>query len=235
MTTLLGYSRQSLICLLWSASQRFGSTCDSWPSQGARSAHDYRLCIGAFTPSTRHPVRMPTVRTVVVSGAPGTGKSTVASALAERLHLPLLSLDDVKEALADVLGMGDELWSNRVGNAAAEVVFRLANSFPGCVVEGWWRGERRVRAVQEFRGCIEVFCRCDPSVAQQRATARSRQARHPIHRDVINPTVLQGFAQTAREVQPLRLGSELIDVNTTHGCDVGELTVRVSAAMGTGT
>jgi adenylate kinase family enzyme len=50
---------------------------------------------------------MPTVRTVVVSGAPGSGKSTVASALAERLHLPLLSLDDVKEALADVLGMGD--------------------------------------------------------------------------------------------------------------------------------
>jgi hypothetical protein len=52
---------------------------------------------------------------------------------------------------------------------------------------------------------------------------------------MINPTVLQGFAQTAREVQPLRLGSELIDVNTTHGCDVGELTARVSAAMGTGT
>jgi hypothetical protein len=154
MTTLLGYSQaRSEVCLLWFGSQLFGSTCGSWLSLGAGSAHDCGLRSRALTPSTRHPVRMPAVRTVVVSGAPGTGKSTVASALAQRLHLPLLSLDDVKEALADVLGMGDELWSNRVGDAAAEVVFRLANSFPGCVVEGWWRGARRVRAVEEFRGC----------------------------------------------------------------------------------
>jgi predicted kinase len=48
---------------------------------------------------------------IVVSGAPGTGKSTIARAVGADLRFPVLSLDPVKEALADVLGLGDEDWS----------------------------------------------------------------------------------------------------------------------------
>ena len=77
---------------------------------------------------------------VVVSGAPGTGKSTVGTAVAGALRWPMLSLDPVKEALADVLGLGGEDWSDRVGDAAAEVIFRQAGEFPDAVAEGWWRG-----------------------------------------------------------------------------------------------
>ena len=61
----------------------------------------------------------------MVSGAPGTGKSTVAAALGAALRFPVLSLDPVKEALADVLGLGGEDWSNqtplRLGAALVEV------------------------------------------------------------------------------------------------------------------
>jgi len=85
------------------------------------------------------------VALIVVSGAPGTGKSTIAAALGAALRFPVLSLDPVKEALADILGLGGEDWSNRVGDAAAEVVFRLAAAFPDAVAEGWWRGARRAR------------------------------------------------------------------------------------------
>lgn len=175
---------------------------------------------------------MTKARTVVVSGAPGSGKSTVASALAERLELPLLSLDEVKEALADELGLGDEPWSNRLGDAAAEVIFRLVSSaHSGVVVEGWWRRDRRDRAIREFQGCTEVFCRCEPDVAHQRATTRLRQARHPIHRDVINPAMLDDLAQVAGTVRPLQLGATLIEVDTTDGYDIDELTARVAAAI----
>jgi hypothetical protein len=56
----------------------------------------------------------------------------VADQAAQALHdrraltVTLLSLDPIKGALADVLGLGGEDWSKQVGDAAAEVVFRLA-------------------------------------------------------------------------------------------------------------
>ena len=154
---------------------------------------------------------------IVVSGAPGAGKSTIARELGADLRFCVLSLDAIKEALADVLGLGGEDWSNRVGDAAAEVVFRLAAGFPDAIAEGWWRGARRDRAVAEFAGAVEVFCHCDPELAGSRAAARHGAGRHPIHRDVINPAGVGApahIASLAATVTPLGLGGPLVDVDT---------------------
>ena len=58
---------------------------------------------------------------IVVSGAPSTGKSTTAAALGAALRFPVLSLDPIKEALADVLGLGGEDWSNQVGDQPGQL------------------------------------------------------------------------------------------------------------------
>ena len=52
---------------------------------------------------------------VVVTGIPATGKSTFARDLSSRLGLPLISKDDIKEAMADSLGGGDRELSKRCG------------------------------------------------------------------------------------------------------------------------
>jgi predicted kinase len=172
---------------------------------------------------------------IVVSGAPGTGKSTVARELGAALRRPVLSLDPVKEALADVLGLGDENWSNRVGDAAAEVVFRLAAEFPGAVAEGWWRRARRDRAVAEFAGAVEVFCHCDPELAAVRSLARHEGGRHPIHRDMINPGGAGSaahIASLAATVTPLRLGGPLIEVDTGRPGAPVEAVAAVRAIVG---
>jgi predicted kinase len=153
---------------------------------------------------------------VVVSGAPGSGKTTVATQLAELLALPLVTHDGIKEALGDALGLGDEAWSDRIGDAAAEVLFQLVPTFPEVVVEGWWRRARLDRALVCFAGWDEVFCRCDPELAEERMRRRLADGRHPIHRDVINPAMLDGAAANATSVTPLRLGGRLFEIDTTN-------------------
>ena len=44
---------------------------------------------------------------VVVTGLPGSGKTTIAGPLAAELGWPLLGKDTIKEALFDALGTGD--------------------------------------------------------------------------------------------------------------------------------
>jgi predicted kinase len=169
---------------------------------------------------------------IVVSGAPGTGKSTVAAAVATEFGLPLLSLDEIKEALADVLGTGGEDWSNQVGDAAAEVVFRLCAAFPDAVAEGWWRRARRERAVREFAGAAEVFCHCDPELATARMRARLQTGRHPIHRDVINPAMIGYSAGNLPAVQPLGLGGPLVTVDTGRPGAPGRAVSELTSALG---
>jgi predicted kinase len=172
---------------------------------------------------------------IVVSGAPGAGKSTIARELGAGLRFCVLSLDPVKEALADVLGLGGEDWSNRVGDAAAEVVFRLVPGFPDAIAEGWWRGPRRDRAVAEFAGAAEVFCRCDPLLAASRVAARLGAGRHPIHRDVINPAGAGSaahIAALAAAVTPLELGGPLVTVDTGQPGAGAAAVAAVRAAIG---
>jgi predicted kinase len=167
----------------------------------------------------------------VVSGAPGTGKSTVARILAEQLAIPLLSLDQVKEALADILGLGNEEWSNALGDAAAEVVFRLSRSFPAVVVEGWWRRERRERAESEFTDWVQLFCYCRPELAEQRMRNRHEGERHPIHRDVINADVIKQTRHLAASVQPLQTNGPLIKLDTGRDYEAESLISEVRNAL----
>ena len=122
---------------------------------------------------TLHDRRALTVTLIVVSGAPSTGKSTTAAALGAALRFPVLSLDPIKEALADVLGLGGEDWSNQVGDAAAEVVFRLAAAFPDAVAEVFCRPAELAATVAPPRlgaGLIEVDTGA-PGAAESAVTA----------------------------------------------------------------
>ena len=72
---------------------------------------------------------------LLVSGAPASGKSTLARALAETFGYPLLSKDAIKESLFETLGAhltrdldAPEL-SRLLSRAAMEVLWSLA---PGC-------------------------------------------------------------------------------------------------------
>lgn len=169
-------------------------------------------------------------RVVIVSGAPGAGKSTLAGPLAQALALPLLSKDIVKERLADSLpnpGEDPEVWTRKLGAAAMEMIWTLAALSPAVMLEANFRPRHpyereQLAKLSEGGRLVEVYCTCPPQLASQRYSDRSRRpGRHAIHtvRD-LPPGALEEFDR------PMGLG-ELVEVHTSGVVDVAALAVDI--------
>jgi predicted kinase len=157
---------------------------------------------------------------IVVSGAPGSGKTLLARPLAQMLHVPLLSKDVVKETLFDELGIGDRLWSRRMGRASMAVLYRIAETCPAAVIEAVFHREISVGDLQALgKPVIEVHCECEPQLAIARFRRRAEVERHPGHLDSRQPqNKLEEMV--ADGCRPLGLGGPLLEVDTTGEVDV---------------
>jgi predicted kinase len=159
-------------------------------------------------------------RIALVSGAPGAGKTTVATALAEALGVPLLSKDVIKETLWDVLEppAGDLGWSRRLGGAAMELLWALAANCPAAILEANFRPHSAYeRAKIEGLSCrlVEIYCWCPPEMAAARYAARAvRPSHHPAH--VLGTLSDEQLGEFDR---PVGIGT-IIGVNTTGPVDV---------------
>ena len=106
----------------------------------------------------------------------------MAPALAQRLALPLIAKDTIKEALLRVLDVPDVAASRVVGRAAVVAMLAVAAESPiGAVIESNFFRTMAVAELQTLPGeVVEVFCRCDRSVCIERYRRRagSRVAGH---------------------------------------------------------
>jgi predicted kinase len=162
-------------------------------------------------------------RLVYVSGAPGSGKTSLAAPLATELGYALLSKDRIKETLHDTLGAPDPdlAWSRRLGAAAMELLWALAADAPAVVIEAnfrpyseYERAKLSSLAVQP----VEVHCACPPELALQRYNAR---VTHPVH--VVTTLPLEAMAEYDR---PVGVGA-LVTADTTRTVDVSAVATAV--------
>ena len=166
---------------------------------------------------------------VVVSGAPGSGKTTLAAVLAPALQMPRIGKDLIKESLWDTLDppKGDRQWSRQLGGAAMEVLWTLAALSPRVLIEANFRPHsdyERGKLASLSSRIVEVYCWCPSDVARQRFESRGTDpTHHPAHVDsTLDPELLAEFDQ------PMGLGN-LIRVDTTLPVDVTALAEMILA------
>ena len=125
-------------------------------------------------------------RFVVVSGLPGSGKTTVGRALASLLDLPHIDKDDILESLFESRGIGDAGWRRRLSREADTVFQAAVSASAGAVITSFWHATGMspdsgtpTGWLAELPGVIaNVHCECPPAVAAERFVRRTRHAGH---------------------------------------------------------
>ncbi len=179
---------------------------------------------------------------VIVHGRPATGKTTIARELAERLNLPLIAKDDIKESLFDSLGWNDRAWSRKLGGATYPILMYVTESFLKAGRSMMLESNFPFESNPEFQAlaertpfyAVQVICQADPQTISQRFERRQGDGtRHPGHAapDLIDE--MRRGQHTSRTV-PLELSGEVLEVDTNdfQSIDLDSVVERLSLILG---
>ena len=165
---------------------------------------------------------------VIVSGAPGSGKTTLAPLLADRLPLPLLAKDRLRQIFRDAFNADTRDEVNRLLTPGFvvfyELIAELLRSGVGVVAEcNFHRGisEPEMRPVAALGTTVIVHCQVDRALSYQRFIARHRLAlperRYAFDGERI-AELERGIPQDAWErAEPIEIGAPVLRVDTTDG------------------
>lgn len=163
---------------------------------------------------------------VMVSGAPGAGKTTLAKRLGSELCLPVLHRDDFKDTMFESLGWSDRAWSMKVGAASWELLYMVMEKFlsRGVSVVCDSNFERRHaadRLCEMQKRCpfeiVELHCFAEPKVLARRLRERGESGgRHPGHAHLGGLAEETAFlaAIAMRDFGPIGVGDHFVDVDT---------------------
>jgi predicted kinase len=153
-------------------------------------------------------------RLVIITGLPGTGKTTLARELARRHRLPLICKDTIKEPLLDVLG-ADASRSREFSNTAFAVMFSLARELlalgDSLLLEGNFRsGEHETPLLAvlppDSPNIIQVLCGAEEAERRARILNRTRHAGHRDAHQLERVAACDAFLELPGERRLYRVG-----------------------------
>ncbi len=163
-------------------------------------------------------------RLVIVTGAPGAGKTILATRLSRQLGLPMLSKDAIKEAMMEALPVPDREASMQLGAATFRVLFTLSHSLldagVGLVLEGPFthpQADAELDGLVRRARTVLIHCVAPAELVLQRYRDRHESGqRHPGHFDGVVLDGLAGRIQ-AGEFEPPHLNVQKLIVDTSDG------------------
>ena len=174
---------------------------------------------------------------ILIAGLPATGKSRFASYLQQRLNIPLLCKDSIKEILFDTIGFQSHDEKTKLNHAALESLYYAARQIlaagSSVILENnfeWYALPGLEQMIAAY-GCepITIFCGDERVIYRRYVERNADPTRHRGHvlstcypeKDNIGvipePISLQEFQESFRKrgMSVFRIGEKRIDVDTT--------------------
>ncbi|MBV8732241.1 MAG: AAA family ATPase, partial [Acidobacteriia bacterium] len=125
-------------------------------------------------------------RFVVISGLPGSGKTTLALQLSPVLDLPVIDKDSILERLFSSKGVGDAEWRRVLSRESDMILQERAAASEGAILVSFWHlpgmaadSGTPTAWLSELAGTIvNVHCVCGPEIAAERFFRRRRHSGH---------------------------------------------------------
>ena len=161
---------------------------------------------------------------IIVTGRPAAGKSTMAAWLGQKLGIPVIGKDPLKEILFAELGWRDREWSKMMGRASVELLYYLARTMlasgVSLLIENAFHPELaspslRIITQETKAVTLQIIWQADNEVLFQRFQQRNASGlRHVGHVDAQS---LDELRVTLAQDRPLRLDLDgpVIEVDTT--------------------
>ena len=116
---------------------------------------------------------------VIVTGRPGSGKTTLSGKLAERLRMPVISRDGIKEGFVNTRGVKHDRLPPDTNRTVSDLFFNIVNRYLSAkisvIVEAAFQHsvwEERIPEIRKLSAPVFVVCTIDGMVAAQRHLQR---------------------------------------------------------------
>lgn len=162
---------------------------------------------------------------IVITGMPGSGKTTIADFLGSNLSLPLIEKDKIKEMLFNRLGWSEREWSKKLGMATYDLMDyfieqQLLNGY-SVIIESNFKPEFDSLKFQKWKhlyNCdiIQILCHADNDILYNRFISRANSGeRHPGHADANSLKEWKEFFSNPNNItQPIDVESKIKKVDT---------------------
>jgi len=173
---------------------------------------------------------------VVISGLPGSGKTTLGRRLAPALNLPFIDKDDILERLFESKGVGDAAWRRVLSRESDVILERESTGSNGAILVSLWRvpgmpsdsGTPTDWLQTASHHVVNIHCACELEIAANRFLQRRRHPGH-LDGDATAADVLASLRKLA-SLPALDIGAR-IDVDTSQEQNLTDVVRAIRGAL----